>query len=148
MSRSMLFVDVNVLIYAHRPESPDHDRYLEWIEAARRGDEPLGLGDGVLAAFLRIVTNHKIFQEPTPLGPALAYVRQLQTAPSSIRAVPTHRVWGIFAELAENVDARANMIPDAFLAATAIDLNATMITADRGFARFARLRWAHPLSSD
>lgn len=143
----MLFVDVNVLIYAHRPESPDHDRYSEWIEAARRGEEPLGLGDAVLVGFLRIVTNHRIFREPTPLGIAVDYVHQLQTSPSAIRAVPTDRVWDIFAELAEAVGARANTIPDAFLAATAIDLNATMITADRGFARFARLRWTHPLSS-
>lgn len=146
VSHSMLFVDVNVLIYAHRPESPDHDRYREWLEVARRADEPLGLADAVLTGFLRIVTNHRIFREPTPPGAALKYVQQLQASPAAIRAVPTDRVWDIFADLAVTVDAKANAIPDSFLAATAIDLNATMITADRGFARFARLRWAHPLT--
>jgi len=144
----MLFVDVNVLIYAHRAESPDHISYREWLEGARRGPEPLGLGDSVLAGFLRIVTNHRIYKEPTPLSAGLEYVEQLQSAPSAVRVVPTDRVWGIFAELAQSGEAKANTIPDAFLAATAIDLNATMITADRGFARFGRLRWAHPLSSD
>ena len=148
MNRSMLFVDVNVLIYAHRSESPGHDRYREWIENARRGYEPLGLGDAVLTGFLRVVTNHKVFKEPTPLNVALTYVQQLQSAPSAIRAVPSERVWEIFAELAENDAGRANTIPDMFLAATAIDLNATMITADRGFARFDRLRWVHPLTSN
>ncbi len=141
----MLFVDVNVLIYAHRQESPDHAQYAAWIESARSGEETLGLADAVLGGFLRIVTNHRIFRDPTPLDTALDYVRGLQLSPSAIRAEPTNRVWGIFAELAKDVGARANTIPDTFLAAAAIDLNATMVTADKGFAKFARLRCAHPL---
>jgi hypothetical protein len=96
----------------------------------------LGLGDAVLDGFLRVVTNHKVFKEPTPLNVALTYVQQLQSAPSAIRAVPSERVWKIFAELAKKDAGRVNTIPDMFMAATAIDLNATMTTADRGFARF------------
>jgi len=143
----MLFVDVNVLIYAHRPESPDHARYLQWLEQARLGEELLGLGDAVLSGFVRIVTSHRIFREPSPVDVALNFVRQLQTAPSAIRAEPTSRVWDIFAGLVTDVGATGNAIPDAFLAATAMDLHATMITADKGFARFSQLRWRHPLAS-
>ena len=40
----MRCVDVNVLVYAHRPESDRHDEYRTWLEAARRADEPLGIG--------------------------------------------------------------------------------------------------------
>jgi predicted nucleic acid-binding protein len=51
----------------------------------------------------------------------------------------------MFRQLAEDIDARGNDIPDAYLAAYAMDNNATWLSADRGFARFKRLRWAHPL---
>jgi predicted nucleic acid-binding protein len=44
-------------------------------------------------------------------------------------------------------DTAGNGIPDAFLAAIAIENGATWITADRGFSRFPGLRWQHPLDA-
>lgn len=49
----MRCVDVNVLIYAHRPEAPDHGRLRDWLERARGDDEPLGICDLVLSGFIR-----------------------------------------------------------------------------------------------
>ncbi len=143
----MLFVDVNVLLYAHRPESPEHEAFRQWLEDARSGPELLGLSDLVLTGFLRIATNHRVYTEPTPTSVALSYVRLLQTSPAAVRAVPTARVWDIVGDLVESVGATANTIQDIYLAAAAIDLNATMVTADHGFARFEGLRMVHPLSA-
>lgn len=56
----MRCVDVNVLVYAHRSDVPDHARYLSWLDAARRGSEPLGLSDVVAAGFLRVVTHPRV----------------------------------------------------------------------------------------
>jgi predicted nucleic acid-binding protein len=50
----------------------------------------------------------------------------------------------VFRQLASDIKARANDIPDAYLAAYAVENNATWLSADRGFARFHRLRWSHP----
>lgn len=80
-TRSMRCVDVNVLVYAHRLESPDHDRYATWLDEARAGDEPLGLSDMVLSGFLRVVTHPRVFKEPTPLASALEFVDALRAAP-------------------------------------------------------------------
>jgi len=44
------------------------------------------------------------------------------------------------------VRARANLVPDAYLAALALEKGATWLTTDRGFARFPGLRWRHPLA--
>jgi uncharacterized protein len=44
-----------------------------------------------------------------------------------------------------DIDARGNDIADAYLAAYALENNATWLSSDRGFARFRRLRWSHPL---
>jgi hypothetical protein len=141
----MLFVDVNVLVYAHRPESPRHTDFLGWLEAARIGDEPLGISDQVLAGFVRIVTHPRVFKDPTPSPVAVEFASALRSAPAALPIVPGERVWSIFEELVVQTDARGNAIPDAFLASMAIDQGATLVTADRGFARFPRLRWRHPL---
>ena len=121
----MLCADVNVLVYAHRPESPRHDDYRAWLEQARRGVEPLGLPAVVLSGFVRVVIR-----------------------PGDVVWIPPgERHWQIFTDICRQLDARGNAVPDAFLAAIAIEQGATWVSADRGFAGFPGLRWVHPLGS-
>jgi predicted nucleic acid-binding protein len=61
---------------------------------------------------------------------------------------PGERHWGLFRRLAGDIDARGNDVADAYLAAYALENNATWLSADRGFARFQRLRWRHPLERE
>src|SRR6266567_3702787 len=61
---AMQLPDVNVLIYAHREDAAEHDRYAAWLLALTAADEPFALSEVVLAGFLRIVTNPKIFDPP------------------------------------------------------------------------------------
>jgi len=143
----MLCVDVNVLVYAHRPEAPEHAAHRTWLEAARKGPEPLGLPTVVASGFLRVVTHPRIFIEPTPLGVALDFLEILRTSPATVPVDPGERHWQVFTELCTRIDARGNKVPDAFLAALAIEQGATWISADRGFAGFPGLRWMHPLDN-
>lgn len=141
----MRCVDVNVLVYAHRPESPDHRIYLAWLESARTGAEPLGLIAQVASGFLRIVTHARIFREPTPLSVALEFLDVLWASPSVTAVTPGERHWPLFRAACADVGATGNRVPDAFLAAVAMEHNATWVSADRGFARFPNLRRQHPL---
>lgn len=141
----MRCVDVNVLVYAHRPESPRHDDHLEWLDAARTGIEPLGLASIVASGFLRIVTHPKVFREPTPLDTALQFVESLRSSPATVDLTPGPRHWIVFVDLCRRLEASGNVVPDAFLAAMAIEQGATWVSADRGFAGVPGLRWAHPL---
>ncbi len=143
----MRCVDVNILVYAHRPESQRHEAYRAWLLEAREGSEPLGLIDVVLSGFLRIVTHPRIYREPTPLATALEFVEALRVGPACLPVSPGERHWTIFKELCTGAEAAGNGIPDAFLAAMAIESGATWITADRGFSRFPGLRWQHPLDA-
>lgn len=59
---------------------------------------------------------------------------------------PRRRHWEIFADLVRETQARANVVPDAYLAALAIENGATFVTRDRGFARFPGLRLIDPLA--
>lgn len=141
----MRCVDVNVLVYAHRLESPDHQGHAEWLESARTADEPLGLIPHVASGFLRIVTHARIFREPTPLSTALEFLDALWDSPSVTAVAPGERHWAMFRAACAGVDATGNRVPDAFLAAVAMEHNATWVSADRDFARFQGLRWEHPL---
>ena len=141
----MRCVDVNVLVYAHRLESPDHERYRDWLEQVRRDDEPLALSSLVLSGFLRVVTHHRVFKEPTPLAAAVEFVHALRSSPNAVSVSPGERHWDIFLQLCREIDARGDDVPDAYHAAIAVENGATWYSADRGFARFGSLRWSHPL---
>jgi toxin-antitoxin system PIN domain toxin len=143
----MLCVDVNVLVYAHRPESPRHDGYRSWLEEARRGVEPLGIPGMVQSGFVRVVTHPRVFKEPTPLDTALEFIEAVRGSPATVPIAPGERHWGIFTDLCRQLDARGNRVPDAFLAAMAIEQGATFVSADRGFAGFPGLRWIDPLAT-
>ncbi len=141
----MLCVDVNVLVYAHRADLPEHADYRPLLERLANDDEPLGLPDLVLSGFVRVITNRRIFVEPTSPADAWEAVAELLEAPAAMRVCAGERHWELFRDLANEIDARGNDIPDAYLAAYAVENNATWLSADRGFARFKRLRWEHPL---
>lgn len=144
----MRVVDVNILICAHRPEAANHPSYRDWLERVRAADEPLGIPGIVLAGFLRVVTNPRVFVDPTPLSTALEFARSLSGSPAVRRIEPGDRHWPTFVELSLAADAKGDLIPDAWLAALTMEHGATLITADRGFGRFPGLRWQHPLDAD
>lgn len=142
----MILADVNVLIYARREGMPDHQRYRAWLHGVVNGDRAFGVADLVLSSFLRIMTNPRAFNPPTPLDAALAFVERIRDAPNCVRIGPGPRHWEIFTRLCQETDARGNLIPDAYLAALAIESGSEWITTDRDYGRFPGLRWRHPLA--
>jgi len=142
----MLCVDVNVLVYAHRADLPQHEVYADLLTGLANGGEPVGLPDIVLSGFVRVITNRRIFNEPTTPSVAWDHVDRLVGSPAGLVLHPTVRHWSHFRGLAASINARGNDLSDAFIAAYAIDNNATLLSADRGFARFTALRWRHPVA--
>lgn len=141
----MVLPDVNVLVYAHRAEVVDHQRYARWLEEVAGGDAAFGLSDVVLSGFLRIVTHPRIFNPPTPLEQAMMFVEELRLRTNCVPVMAGPRHWGLFMGLCRRVGAKGNAVPDAYLAALAIESGSEWVTTDRGFARFPGLRWRHPL---
>ena len=141
----MILPDVNVLVYAHREDAADHERYRRWLEAAVGSDAAYGLSDLVLSGFVRVVTHPRVFTAPSPLDDAMTFCEQLRGRPNRVSIAPGARHWSIFARLCGEADAKGNLVPDAFLAAMAIEHGCEWITTDRDFARFDGLRWTHPL---
>jgi hypothetical protein len=142
----MRCVDINPLVYAHRPESPDHEEYRAWLDEIRQADEPLAIPPLVLSGFIRIVTHPRIFKEPTSVDTAWTFVHRLVDSPASMLIKPGPRHLEIFERLCRNGNATGNLVPDAFLAAIAIEQGAVFFSADRGLARFSGLDLRHPLA--
>jgi len=130
---------------AHREDLPEHSDYWRLLEWLANGDEPLGLPDLALGGFIRVMTNRRIFTEPTSSDEAWDAVDTLLAASAAMQLRAGKRQWASFRQLAGDIEARGNDITDAYLAAYALENTATWLSADRGFARFRRLRWSHPL---
>jgi hypothetical protein len=141
----MQLIDVNVLVYAFREDAPRHAEYRDWLQGVVDGAEPWALSSTILSGFVRIATHPRVFHPATPLGRALAFADALWSRPSSVQVGPGARHWEIFTSLCRAAEARGNLVPDAWVAALAIEAGCELITTDRDFARFAGLRWRHPL---
>ena len=141
----MILVDVNILVYGFRADAPGHSQYRKWWQEQAASPQAFGLADLVLSGFLRVVTHPRIFNPPSPLENALRFVETLKSLPNYVEISPGPRHWNIFVDLCRRAKAYGNLVPDAFLAALAIEWGCEWITTDRDYARFPGLHWRHPL---
>ncbi len=132
--------DVNVLIAASRSDHPHHKiafAVLSEAVAACTDGASLKLMPMVVASFLRLVTNPKIFVQPTPVNDAIGFVDALVAVPGI--EVPTLGAeWPIFRQLCIEQDLTANDIPDAWLAAAVIHFGEHLVTFDADFKKLLR----------
>lgn len=141
----MILPDVNVLVYAFRRESVDHDRYASWLSTTAATSE-LGLPESVLLGAIRIVTSPQIMADPAPTPVALQFVEALLRAPRARVLTSTATTWTRFREItSSDPQVRGPLVPDAWLAALAISHGCQLATADRGFGRFEGLKWFVPV---
>jgi toxin-antitoxin system PIN domain toxin len=140
----VILPDVNVLIYAFRPDAENHAAYRTWLEGVIRGEAAYGMSPQVLASVIRIATHPRIFARPDPLADVLAFAAVLLDQPHCQIIEPGPRHWDIFTKLCRSANAYGNLVPDAWLAALAIESGCEWITNDRDFARFTGLQWRVP----
>lgn len=140
----MILPDVNVLIYAFRTDSAEHERYRSWLESIINGAEAYGVAPQVLGAVVRVTTHPRIFSRPSSLEDALAFGQVLMDQPNATLIVPGERHWQIFEHLCRDARAAGNLVQDAWFAALALESGCEWITTDRDYARFSGLKWRTP----
>jgi len=141
----MLLLDANPLLYALRVDVPEHKAWARWLEALLNGDELYSACSATLTAVVRIATSKRVFKTPTPLDDVLTFIDGVRDAPGFVLLEPGPQHWTVMERLCRAVGVTANLASDAYLAALALEADAELITADRDFARFPRLRCRHPL---
>lgn len=143
----MILVDANLLIYAVNAGAPQHAAARLWLDERLSSSGRVGLPWASLLAFLRLVTNPRIFQRPLSMTDAWGQAEAwLGSGPAWIPA-PTQRHAEILARLLSTPGVHANLIPDAHLAALAIEHGLELNSTDGDFARFTGLRWRNPLAT-
>ncbi|MBD5784839.1 PIN domain-containing protein [Cellulosimicrobium terreum] len=136
----MFLPDVNVLVAAHRPSHPHHQVANTWLSEALNGSRAVTLPDAVWSGFVRIVTHRRVFERPSTLDESLQFLRVVISAPAAVPTPRTGRELDHFESACRDAGATGALVPDAYLAALALGLGATLVTFDRDFRRFDRLR--------
>lgn len=134
------------MVFAHRVDAVDHQRYAAWLDEAIESEEAYGVSEVVLSGLVRIATNPRIMKPPSTFDEAFGFATALREQPNAVILSPGPRHWGIFERLCREAGATGNLVPDAYLAALAIEHGAEVVSADRDFARFAGVRWRHPFN--
>ena len=132
--------DVNVLVAASRSDHPNHKTAFAWLNesiAACADGASLKLMPMVVASFLRLVTNSRIFVCPTPVEDALEFLDALIAVPG-VEIPHLGAEWPVLRQLCLERKLTANDIPDAWLAATVIQLAEHLVTFDTDFKKLLR----------
>ena len=141
-----MLIDANLLLYATDRSSVHHDRSVRWLTEALRGSRRVGIPWQSLGAFLRIGTNPRIYAEPLTADQAWGCVRAWLDAEPAWIPPATARTAAILGELVAGHQVTADLVPDAMLAALAVEHGLVVMSADTDFARFPEARWENPLT--
>ena len=143
----MILVDANLLIYASVESFLQHEYARRWLDQRLSGVAPVGLPWPSLLSFLRVTTNPRVFERPTAVADAWRQAVAWLGCESAWIPQPTERHPEILGELLAAPGVHANLVPDAHLAALAIEHGLILCSTDGDFARFAGLRWENPLAT-
>jgi toxin-antitoxin system PIN domain toxin len=141
----VILVDANLLIYAHVASFPQHDAARDWLDEQLNGINRVGLPWPSLLAFLRLVSNPRVFERAEPIGDAWAQVLAWLKCDTAWIPQPGEHHAGLLGQLLAAPGIQANLVPDAHLAVLAIEHGLILCSTDSDFARFPRLRWTNPL---
>ena len=141
-----MIVDASVLLYAVDAQSPFHRPAKEWLEGALNGSRRVGFPWATLLAFQRIATHPRASAKPMAPEEAWSYVSDWLQAEMSWVPAPGERHAEILEQLIMRGDLRGNLVPDAHLAALAIEHGVGICSADSDFARFPQVGWVNPVS--
>lgn len=142
----MKAVDTNLLVYAHREESPCCASARDVLRALVEGAEPWALPFPVLVEFLAVVTHPRIYAPPSPMKAALREVEGLLASPSARLLVESEDSWRTLAGVLAESGTTGPGVHDARVAALCIENGVgELLSVDRDFSRFPRLRAVNPL---
>ena len=132
--------DVNVLVAASRSDHPHHKTAYAWLNKAvadSANGASIRLMPMVATSFLRLVTNAKIFVQPTPVQDAVKFLDTLLAVPG-VEMPFLGTEWPILRQLCIEKELSANDIPDAWLASVVIQLGEHLVTFDTDFKKLLK----------
>jgi toxin-antitoxin system PIN domain toxin len=143
----VILVDANLLVYAANTAAPEHARAREWLDARLKGTAPVGLPWPSLLAFVRLITNPLVFTKPVSATVAWQQIEEWLRCEVTWIPVPGEEHRAVLGKLLRHEWMTSRLVPDAHLAALAMEHGLTCCSTDSDFARFPGLKWENPLSA-
>jgi len=141
----MMIVDANLLLYAVDENNTHNAAAAAWLQETLDGDSRVGLPWQTIGAFLRIVTHPRVTENPLSAADAWRYVEDWLAVPVVWMPPATEITARVYARLCAQVEITGNLVPNAQLAALAVEHGVEIASADTDFMRFPGLRWTNPL---
>ena len=140
----MLVLDVNVVLAAYREDHAHHTVVRSWFDEMLAAAEPFAVPLVVWASFLRLTTSRRAFPVPTPRADAFAFVEAVSAHPRHLRVEPGPRHLELLRRICDEGDATGDLVPDAVIAAIALEHRCGVASLDRDFARFPSVGFVRP----
>ncbi len=145
----MIAVDTNILVYAHREDSPFHEAAFLCVAELADGLASWAIPWPCLHEFLAVATHPRIYTSPTPLAQALDQVEAWLASPTLVLLAETTEHWPRLRALREAGRVAGPQVHDARVAALCQQHGVRELwSADRDFSRFAGLAVKNPLIGD
>lgn len=142
----MIAVDTNLLVYAHRPEMPFHERARQVLSEAVAASEPVCVPWPCAHEFLAVVSNPRIFRDPTPIDVALDAVQRLLASLSGGFLAEGDGYLDVLERVARPALVQGALVHDARVAALCVFHGVRVLwSADRDFSRFPDVTVFNPL---
>jgi len=141
-----MLIDANLLIYAADQTAPEHRKASAWLTEQLNGDRRVGLPWESLMAFFRITTHPRATANPLQPADAWRFVRDWLAVDVAWVPVATDRHADVLTGLVDRYRISGNLVPDAQLAALAIEHGLEICSADTDFVRFTEVRWSNPIA--
>ena len=144
----MIAVDTNILMYAHRTDSPFHAPAAETVKRLAEGSGTWAIPWPCVHELLAIVTSPRIYRPPTTSTVALDYVDALFQSPTLVLLAETELHWKTLGPLVVAGRIAGGRVHDARIAAICLQHGVRELwSADRDFSRFPGLTVVNPLIS-
>lgn len=144
----MYLVDANILVYSADAASDHHEAARDWLDECTAGvPRSVGLPWPSLLAFYRLVTNPRIYSPPATAADAWERIEEWLSRPAAWIPVPGPRHREVLGHIVRECRPSANLVPDAHVAALALEHGLTVVSTDTDFARFPGLAWLDPVSA-
>jgi toxin-antitoxin system PIN domain toxin len=142
----VIAIDTNILVYAHRSESPFHAAAFKHLKALAESLSPWAIPWPCVHEFYNIVTNPRALKPPSTISQAVHQISSWSASPSLVMLHEGESHWVTLQGLIRSARLVGGQVHDARIAAICIEHRVRELwSADRDFNRFPDLTVRNPL---
>ena len=144
----MIAIDTNILVYAHRSDSPHHEKASAALAACAQSRLAWCIPWPCIHEFFAVVTHLRIYSPPTPPKKALDQINAWLESPSLVLLTETATHWPTLQAMLANAKTIGPAVHDARIAALCLTHGVRELwSADRDFRRFSELKVVNPFGA-